>query len=203
MKYVGVDLHKKVVSICVVVQEAGRSKVSARRRFAYSGTVFRESFFRGLGPFQVVVEASSCHDWLADLVDPMADRQVLTHPKKLRVIAESARTTDKVDAQVLAALLALDMIPESYRPSPRVREHRRLVRHRVYVVRKAAAIKTRLRRILASYNADVKYLFTEKGREYLSVWPRPTESSTTSLERHPSPNGKPGRYSRVFLVSAR
>jgi hypothetical protein len=34
---------------------------------------------------------------------------------------------------VLATFLALDMIPQAYRPSPREREHRTLVRHRRYL----------------------------------------------------------------------
>ena len=63
------------------------------------------------------------------LIEDLADRLVLAHPKKLRVIAEIARKTDKIDAEVLATFLALDMIPEAYRPSPRIRQYRVLVRH--------------------------------------------------------------------------
>ena len=42
------------------------------------------------------------------------------HPKKLRVIAETKNKTDRIDAHVLAEFLALDMIPQSYRPTPRL-----------------------------------------------------------------------------------
>ena len=38
------------------------------------------------------------------LVEDLADRLVLAHPKKLRVIAESTRKTDKIDAEVLAVV---------------------------------------------------------------------------------------------------
>jgi hypothetical protein len=47
------------------------------------------------------------------------------------VIAETAKKTDKLDAQTLAEFLALGMIPKAYRPTARQREHRVLVRHRV------------------------------------------------------------------------
>ena len=40
------------------------------------------------------------------------------------------RKSDRLDAQVLAEFLALDMIPTSYRPTPRERDHRRLVGQR-------------------------------------------------------------------------
>jgi hypothetical protein len=43
------------------------------------------------------------------LVEPLACRVVLAHPKKLRIIAESKRKSDKLDAQVLAEFLASNM----------------------------------------------------------------------------------------------
>jgi transposase len=92
----------------------------------------------------------------------------LAHPKKLRVIAESTKKTDKLDAQTLAEFLALDMIPQSWRPTPRVREHRTLVRSRYYTQRRITATKNKLRRVLADYNADIRPLFTQKGRRYLA-----------------------------------
>ncbi len=169
MKYVGVDLHKQVISVCVVIQEDGKRKVVARRSLRCNEPKTIESFFAHVTPFQVVVEASATYEWFVELVDPLADRVILAHPKKLRVIAESTRKTDKLDAQILAEFLALDMIPEAHRPSPRVREHRVLVRYRSYVQRRRSGLKTKLRGILARYNADVKNLFTKKGSEYLAT----------------------------------
>ena len=32
MKYVGIDLHKKTISACVVIKERGKRKVAARKR---------------------------------------------------------------------------------------------------------------------------------------------------------------------------
>ena len=169
MRYVGVDLHKQVISACVVVIEDGGRKVIGRRTLRCKEPEIIEAFFAQLAPFQVVVEASASYEWFVELVDPLADRVILAHPKKLRVIAESTRKTDKLDAQILAEFLALDMIPEAHRPSPRVREHRVLVRYRSYLQRRRSGLKTKLRGILARYNADVKSLFTKKGREYLAT----------------------------------
>ena len=92
---------------------------------------------------------------------------MLAHPKKLRIIAESTRKSDKLDAQVLAEFLALDMIPEAYRPTPRQREHRVLVRQRVHVHRRITSVKNKIRRILSNYNADREDLFTAGGLAYL------------------------------------
>lgn len=169
MKYVGADLHKKIISLCVVILVLGKRTVVARRSFACADTEAIRQFFAGLGEFQVVVEATASYEWFLRLVEPMADRMVLAHPKKLRVIAESTRKSDKLDAQVLAEFLAMDMVPEAYRPTPRQREHRTLVRQRHYVQRRITSVKNKLRRKLADYNADLKRLFNSPGRKYLAT----------------------------------
>jgi hypothetical protein len=44
------------------------------------------------------VEATANYLWLVELLDPLAERVVLANPKKLRVIAESTKKTDRLDA---------------------------------------------------------------------------------------------------------
>jgi transposase len=160
VNYVGVDLHKKTIVICVMNQDR---KVTARRTFACCQTAQIKDFFAGLGPFRAVVEATASYEWLAGLIEPSADKVVLANPKKLRVIAESVKKTDKLDAQVLAEFLARDMIPEAHRPTPRQREHRTSVRHRQYLRQCATALKNKMRRIAGDYNADRKDLFSAEG----------------------------------------
>src|SRR5436305_9740648 len=133
MKSVGIDLHKQTISVCVKNQER---KVLKRQSLNCGEPGKIVAFFREVGEFQAVVEATASYEWLWQLLEPLADRLVLAHPKKLRVIAESTRKTDRLDAQVLAEFLALDMIPEAYRPSPRLRQHRALVRQRCYLRRR-------------------------------------------------------------------
>ncbi len=125
MNFVGIDLHKQTISVCVVSQER---KVSARQRFLCRQPDRIRAYFAALGEFQAVIEATASYEWLWVLLEPLADRIVLAHPGKMRIIAESTRKSDKLDAEVLAAFLALDMIPQAYRPSPREREHQVLVR---------------------------------------------------------------------------
>src|SRR5579864_5436701 len=116
MLYVGIDLHKKTIALCVVNQER---QVTARRTLSCCERDKIVQYFRTLGEFQAVVEATASYEWLWQLLEPLADRLVLAHPKKLRVIAESVRKTDALDAEVLSRFLALGMIPEAYRPTPR------------------------------------------------------------------------------------
>ncbi len=162
-KFVGVDLHKKIIVICVVNQAY---QVLERRRFGCSDTEGIREWFAGQGAFEVVVEATASYEWFVQLVEGYARRVVLAHPGKLRVIAESTRKSDKIDARVLADFLARDMIPPAHRPTPRQREHRRLVRHRHRVQGRITSLKCRIRHLLSDYNADYKGLFTREGRAY-------------------------------------
>jgi transposase len=168
MKYVGVDLHKKTISVCVMMLVGGKRKVTGRERFHCQDTERIRKFFEQLGRFQFVVEATASYEWFFLLIEDLADRVVLAHPKKLRVIAESKHKSDKVDAQILAEFLAVDMIPESYRPSPRIRQYRVLVRHRRYVQGQITRVKCKLRNKVSHYNADIAELFTRQGEKYLA-----------------------------------
>lgn len=167
MKYVGVDLHKQLIVFCVVVIENGRRRVVGRSRLACHDVAAIDGFFRGLGPFEVAVEATASYEWLLERIERWASRIVLVHPRKMRIIAESRRKTDRLDAQILAEFLAAGELPEAWRPTPRVREHRALMRQWDYLRRKSSGLKCRLRNILAGYNADIPGLFTVAGREHV------------------------------------
>jgi transposase len=127
MNSIGADLHKKLITVCVMDQDR---KILARKTLSCDQPDQIVEFFRQFRPFKVVLEATTSYLWLVELLEPLAQRVVLANPKKLRVIAESTKKTDRLDAQVLAEFLARDMIPEAYMPSPRQRQHRTLVRHR-------------------------------------------------------------------------
>lgn len=168
MKSVGVDLHKKTISVCVMTVVDGQRKVLKRQRFNCRSPLAIRRFFQKLGTFQVAVEATASYEWFVQLIEDLAERVVLAHPKKLRVIAESTRKSDKIDAEVLATFLALDMLPEAWRPTPRFRQWRVLVRHRHWVQGRITALKCKLRHKLAMYNQDDRDLFTPAGLEHLA-----------------------------------
>ena len=169
MRYVGVDLHKQTISVCVVELVGRQRRIVERKRFACRDEEQIADYFRQLGPYEAVVEATASYEWFIELIEPTAQRVVLAHPGKLRVIAESKNKTDKLDAQTLAEFLALDQIPESWRPTTRVREHRALVRLRAYCQSRITSAKNKLRRIVAHYNADRSDLFSRAGRTYLAT----------------------------------
>ena len=165
MKFVGADLHKKTITFCVVEVVDGSVVVVKRQRILCKDMDQIERFLQALGQFQVVVEATIGYDWFAALAEKHAERVVVAHAGRLRIIAESTRKTDKIDAFRLAEFLAHNMIPEAWRPTPRVRSHRSLVRRRYKIQSRITSIKNTIRGILTRYNSDRKDVFTKLGWE--------------------------------------
>src|SRR5262249_42738584 len=145
MNSIGVDLHKQIITVCVMNDQLA---VLARKTLQCCSPDQIVEFFKKFQPFQVVVEATASYQWFVALVEGLAEKTVLANPKKLRIIAESTKKTDRLDAQVLAEFLARDMIPRSYMPTPRQRQHRSLVRHRQHIRGRMTSVRNKLRRIL-------------------------------------------------------
>jgi transposase len=165
MRSIGIDLHKRSLTVCVIDKTTGEVWT---KTLQCSDEAEILEFFKERVPFEAVVEATASYEWLWELLDPIAKRLVLAHPKKLRIIAESKRKTDKIDARILATMLAKDEIPEAYRPSPTQRQYQHLLKHRNNLVRQASKIKVQIRSILTARNLDKKAIFGSNGREYLS-----------------------------------
>jgi len=164
MKYVGADLHKKSITFSVVELKDMKTKLVKNCKILCKDTQHIVSFFRSLGDFKVTVEATIGFDWFASLASLYAKRVVIAHAGKLRIIAESTRKTDKIDARILADFLAHDMIPEAWRPTDRVRQHRSLVRRRRKLSSRVTSLRNTIRGILTRYNADRKDLLSLAGR---------------------------------------
>ena len=86
MNSIGVDLHKKIITVCVMEEKLA---VLARKTLYCDQPDRIVEFFRQFRPFKVVVEATASYQWFVELVEPLAEKVVLADPRKLRVIAES------------------------------------------------------------------------------------------------------------------
>ena len=171
MHYVGVDLHKQTISVCVVIQ-AGTANGSDRQRTRFAVRT-RRRIMALLRRARAVPSRSSrrrpATSGSSSSSSPWPQRCVLAHPRKLRVIAESTKKTDKLDAQTLAEFLALDMIPAvlatdaagpraSHAGAPAV----------LHCSGGSPSAKNKLRRIVADYNADIRPTVLREAGAYLA-----------------------------------
>lgn len=162
MNYIGIDLHKHIIIVCVVNE---KREVIARQKFSNQETEEMRKYFQKLHPFQAVFETTAAYDCFYNLLEPLAKRVVLAHPKKLRIIADSINKSDKMDAKLLAFFLALDMIPEAHCPNPYIKGYRELVRLRCKIQSRITSLKNRIRNVLSKSNQDRKNVFTKAGKE--------------------------------------
>ena len=93
---------------------------------------------------------------------------LVSHPKKTRYIAEAKIKSDRVDSRVIAELVSLDALPQSYMPPAEIAELREKVRRRVFLARERAKLMTKICGVLAyeSLKSPKEYgLFTKEGAE--------------------------------------
>ena len=72
----------------------------------------------------------------------------MSNPAKTRAIAEAKVKTDKVDAQILAQLLAADYLPAVWLPDAATSALRRQVLRRAHIVRARTRLKNQVHAIL-------------------------------------------------------
>ncbi len=128
MRYVGLDVHWRQSTICVL-DARGRKLSTQTIRGGWSKVL--EELGKAKKPFAICFEASSGYGFLFEQLTRIARRVVVAHPGQLRLIFRSKRKNDRVDAEKLAKLLFLDEVPPVHVPSAEVRSWRSMIEHRV------------------------------------------------------------------------
>ncbi len=167
VRFVGLDVHKRVVEACALNAEGS---VLWQHRFPLT----RESLLefaaqRLLRQDRVVLEATSNTWAVVRILKPHVAEVVVSNPLKTKAIAEAKVKTDKVDAFVLAQLLRSDFLPRVWEPDEKTQELRRLTGRRAALVSDRTAIKNRLHSVLAQRLVvpAVNDLFSPKGLTWL------------------------------------
>jgi transposase len=108
------------------------------------------------------------------------------NPGKLKLIANSDKKTDRVDAKELARMVRLGSVLESYVPTGEIRECRALVRGRKKLVESRTEYANKIHGLLADHGITRKVKpLSVSGREFLEELSLPTpcnELLTSHLE---------------------
>jgi len=178
VRYVGMDVHREFAQLAVVedgiVRDEGRIAVSPEALRQWAGGLRADD--------EVALEATGNSDAIATLLTPLVGRVVVSNPSKTRAIAEAKVKTDKVDARILAQLLAADFLPSVWLPDDRTRRLRRQVTRRAHIVRTRTRIKNQVHAVLARNlcpTPPVSDLFGKKGRHWLSCQDLPADEAAS------------------------
>lgn len=96
----------------------------------------------------MVLEATTNGWYVHDLLEPVVERVVVTHPPHIKLIAATMVKTDKKDALILAKLLAAGLTPAVWVPPAHVRDLRALIAHRRRLISQQTQCKNRLQSVL-------------------------------------------------------
>jgi transposase len=166
-RVIGLDISKHSAEVAVI--EPG-SAGCRRRRFAANSQGI-QAFAKRLGPDDHVA-LESCTNAFAfhRLLCQHAGKVVVSNPLKTRVIAEAKVKTDKVDAEILARLLAADFLPPVWVPDAFTDQLRHWINHRQGLVTQRTQAKNRVHAILHRnlVTTDVSDLFGKAGRAFLT-----------------------------------
>ncbi len=145
IRYVGLDVHKHYVMVGAVDRDQ-RTVLPPRK----VPLVELESWTqKHLQPTdEVVLEATTNAWYVHDLLKPLVERVVVTHPPHIKLIAAAMVKTDKKDTMILAKLLAVNLVPEVWVPPEHVRDLRALIAHRQRLISQQTQSKNRLQSVL-------------------------------------------------------
>lgn len=166
MRSIGMDVHRDFCEIAIA--EAGAVR-SAGRVATDPETL--ELFAQSLvATDEVAIEATSNALAIARILEPHVHRVVLVNPKAVREKAARRAKTDRIDAKLLARLLAVGFLDQVWTPDEATRARRRLISRRGALVRQRTREKNQIHAALhrnLTGRAPVSDLFGVKGRRWL------------------------------------
>lgn len=171
---IGLDVHREFGQVAVwedgLVRQAGQVALTDEGL-----RVFVDS----LGPEdEVAVEATCNTHAIVRLIEPHVARVVVSNSQKTRAIAEAKVKTDKVDAEVLAQLLAADYLPSVWVADQAIQALRRQASRRAHIVRQRTRLKNQVQAVLHRNliaRCPAADLFGIKGRCWLANQPLPAD----------------------------
>ena len=149
--YIGLDIHKRTISYCIKAIDGsliGQGQIEATRESL-------GAWAKGLpGPWVVAMEATIFTGWVYDFLKPYAVALKVAHPEMLKAITAAKKKNDRADAEKIADLLRVNLLPECHMLSTEIRELRRVLRYRNHIVRTAVKMQNKMSGLLMEVGAS-------------------------------------------------
>ncbi|MGB8473348.1 MAG: IS110 family transposase [Candidatus Acidiferrum sp.] len=151
--YIGLDVHKRIVSYCVKDDSGATHAEGAIPATRLDLDLWMKTLPQ---PWTAAMEATMFTGWIYDHLKPHAAALKVAHPLMLRAIAAAKKKNDRIDARKICDCLCCDFLPECYMASTAIRERRRTLRYRNLLVRQMVQMKIKISALLmeagVSYN---------------------------------------------------
>ena len=149
--YIGLDIHKKMIAYCIKAIDGRlveQGMIEADRKSV-------GEWVKGLpGPWIGAMEATIFTGWIYDFLIPYAVDLKVAHPEMLKAITAAKKKNDRADAEKIADLLRVNLLPECHMLSEEIRELRRILRYRNHIVRTAVKMQNKMSGLLMEVGAS-------------------------------------------------
>jgi transposase len=105
------------------------------------------------GPWYGAMEATLFTGWVYDFLKPHAVELKVAHPAMLKAITAAKKKNDRADAEKIADLLRVNLLPECHMMPEDLRELRRILRYRNMIVGTAVKMKNKMSGLLMEVGA--------------------------------------------------
>jgi transposase len=182
---VGLDLGDRSSWYCVL-DEAGQIQLEQRVRT--NAKALREVF--GAVPrSRIALETGTHSPWISRLLSDLGHEVIVAHARKVRLIGESRKKDDRLDAQALARLARIDpalLSPVKHR-SAQAQADLTLIRARAALVRSRTSLVNTARSLAKSYGerlrgCNVRNMNPEKAEELSPELQRALEPLLAAIE---------------------
>jgi transposase len=175
---IGLDVHRDFCEVAIA--DGGRARSAGR---VATTPEQLELFACSLASTdRVVLEATGNALAIARILEPHVAEVVLAHAKDVRAISHARVKTDRIDARVLADLLAAGLIPKVWIGDERCRMLRRLVSRRRGLVKRRTQVKNEISAVLhrnLKGRCPASDSFGVKGRAWLVEQGLPVDERLT------------------------
>jgi len=151
---IGLDLGDRASCYCVL-DEAG--KVQQEQRVSTTAKAMQE-VFGGMARGRIALETGMHSPWVSRLLSELGHEVIVAHARNVRLIGESRRKDDRLDAQTLARLARIDpqlLCPVKHR-SAQAQADLTVIRARAGLVRARTALVNTARGLAKSYGERLR-----------------------------------------------
>jgi len=149
-KYIGFDMHKETTVACIYEPETKRRRFETMRTDAAVLRRWLRRERRNAGKVHLTFEVGGRAGYFYDELVDEVDRLTVCNPSGMPWVYRTGKKNDRLDAEKLSLLLAIDQLPSVHMPTVEVREWRALIGHRRKLVEERTRCKNRIRAHLGS-----------------------------------------------------
>lgn len=158
-KFAGIDLGDK--TMLVHVRDEAGEFVEERRLPTAAGALERE--FGNCAPMRIALEVGGHSRWVSQALSKFGHEVIIADARKLRLIYENPRKSDRVDAEYLAKLVRLDvglLSPVQHRGEA-AQKHLAILRSRDSLVRARTQLVNHARGMVKSFGGRLPRCSTD------------------------------------------